>query len=146
MTYRSFLRALGISEAQIDHYEPALPALCYVRAMLDLSARQPIPEAIGALAVVEETVARVSPIAACFGTMRSSGSALGTSDAPERLDVSHADGLYEAASRMGAGAVPAVLRGMRLGMYYHMRLYSDLLRERHSVTRDHSVGSALVGQ
>jgi len=128
VTYRSFLRALGVEEAEIDAHEPALPSLCHVRAVMDLCARQPIPEAIGALAVIEEVVARVSPIAARFGAMRSSGAPLGSHfGAHEVLDVSHANELYDVASRLGESAVRGVLRGMQLGMYYHTRFYSDLV-------------------
>jgi hypothetical protein len=132
MTYRSLLRSLGTSDAQMDRYDPGLPALCYVRAMLDLCSKQPIAEAIGALAVVEEIVARVSPIAACFGTMRSSGSTVGTHfSMREGGDISRGAGLYDIAARLGGEAVPGVMRGMRLGIYYQVRLYSDLLGERH---------------
>lgn len=127
VTYRSFLHALGIDGARIDAYEPALPSLCYIRAMLDLCARQPVAEAVGALAVVEETVARVSPIAARFGALRSTGAKLGSHfSAHEVLDVSHANELYDVASRLGESTIEGVIRGMQLGMYYHTRLYSDL--------------------
>ena len=137
MTYRSLLRALGTSDAQIDRYEPALPALCYVRAMLDLCARQPIAEGIGALAVIEEIVARVSPIAACLGTMRSSGRAIGAHfSARDAGDRSRGGVLYEVGARLGGRAIPGVMRGMQLGIYYQVRLYSDLLRERRAAAGD----------
>jgi|HubBroStandDraft_1064217.scaffolds.fasta_scaffold188366_2 pyrroloquinoline-quinone synthase len=128
VTYRSFLHAIGIGEGEIDQHVAGLPSTVYVRAVLDLCARQSIGEAVGALAVIEEIVARVSPIVARFGALRSDGSKLGSHfSAHEVLDVSHANELYDVAGRLGAGAAPSVLCGMQLGMYYHTRLYADLV-------------------
>jgi pyrroloquinoline-quinone synthase len=129
VTYEHFLLALGVSEATIAAAEPDLPSLCYTRAVLDLCARQPIAEALGALAVIEEIVARVSPSVAAFGKMRAAGSgrSVGTHFGSHAvLDVTHANEIYAVALRLPPESFPAVERGMRLGMYYHRRLYDDL--------------------
>jgi pyrroloquinoline quinone (PQQ) biosynthesis protein C len=130
VTFQSFLTAIGIPPAVVGASRPGLPALCYTRAMLDLCGRQPAPEAIGALAVVEEIVSRVSPRVAAFGWARSGGAPVGSHfGVHEVVDVTHAEELYAVALRLPAEAQPAVAQGMELGMYYHRRLYDDLLRE-----------------
>jgi pyrroloquinoline-quinone synthase len=128
VTYRGFLRALGVSEEVFAASRPELPSLCYNRALLDLCGRQSMAEGLGALAVIEEIVARVSPLAAAVGRARSGGGPIGAHfGSHEVLDVSHAEELYAVALRLPAASTPLVQRGMRLGMYYHHRLYDDLV-------------------
>lgn len=128
VTYRVFLRALGVSDEVLARGRPNLPSLCYTRALLDLCARQSAAEGLGALAVIEEVVARVSPVAAAVGRARADGATIGTHfGAHEVLDVSHAEELYAVALRLPDDAIPLIDRGMRLGMYYHRRLYDDLV-------------------
>jgi pyrroloquinoline quinone (PQQ) biosynthesis protein C len=129
VTYRAFLRALGLDDDRIDESEPGLPATVYVRAVMDLCARAPLPEALAALGVIEEIVARVSPIVGRFGLRHAAGRDAGSHfSVHESLDLSHADELYDLAAR-AAGDADArdVARGIALGRYYQRRLYGDLL-------------------
>jgi pyrroloquinoline quinone (PQQ) biosynthesis protein C len=129
VTYRTFLRELGLGDAAIDAHAPALGAVVYVRAVLALCQREVPAEALAALAVIEEVVARVSPLVGRWGARH------GAHDAShfgvhEELDLTHADELYELAARFWSDNEPAVRRGLALGAYYQRRLYSDLLAER----------------
>jgi pyrroloquinoline quinone (PQQ) biosynthesis protein C len=133
VTYRSFLHALGISDARIDESKPGLAAQAYVRALLALCGREEPAEALGALGVIEEIVARVSPIVGRYGTGRlRSGESLGSHfSLHEALDLSHADEIYELAARASArGCEEDVRRGIALGFYYQTRLYTDLVESR----------------
>jgi pyrroloquinoline-quinone synthase len=130
VTYGTFLDGLGIDRRAIAESRPAIPVLAYNRAVLDLCLHQPHAEGLGALGVIEEIVARVSPVVARHvRTMRGADGSLGHFSDHEVLDLSHADEIYELASRAVALGEDreAVVRGMRLGWYYHRRLYSDLL-------------------
>jgi pyrroloquinoline quinone (PQQ) biosynthesis protein C len=131
-TYKRFLGALGASPSDIAASKPGIGALAYTRALIDLCLHHPYPEGLGALGVIEEIVARVSPIVAKFTRRKEGGnkSDLVHFSDHEVLDVAHADELYElAAQAHEAGHAEAVQRGLALGMYYHRRLYTDLLEE-----------------
>jgi len=129
-TYRAFLAGLGIDRVAVANSRPAICALAYNRAVLDLCLHHPHAEGLGALGVIEEIVARVSPIVARHvRSIRGGDSSLGHFSDHEVLDLSHADEIYELAS----GAIARgerrelVHQGMRLGWYSHRRLYTDLL-------------------
>jgi pyrroloquinoline-quinone synthase len=133
VTYRSFLHALGLSDAQIDASEPGLAAQAYVRAVLALCGREEPAEALGALGVIEEIVARVSPIVGRYGARRlGAGESLGSHfSVHEALDLSHADEIYALAARASSrGREAEVRRGIALGFYYQTRLYTDLVESR----------------
>jgi pyrroloquinoline quinone (PQQ) biosynthesis protein C len=133
VTYRSFLHALGLGDAQIDASEPGLAAQAYVRALLALCGREEPAEALGALGVIEEIVARVSPIVARYGKRCiGAGGSLGSHfSVHETLDLSHADEIYALAARACArGREQEVRRGIALGFYYQTRLYTDLVASR----------------
>ena len=129
VTYRRFLHSLDISEEAIEAHEPGLPALVYTRAVHDLCLHQEIAEGFGAIGVIEEIVARVS-IAVSHYAARHLGQ-VGPDDhfgLHEVLDVTHADEIYALAEPYYKGTGrQAVERGMRLGHYYHLRLYSDIM-------------------
>lgn len=128
VTYRSFLHALGIEDAAIDGSVPGIPATVYVRAVLDLCARAPVVEALAAMGVIEEIVARVSPIVGRFGARRASAGTGSHFSVHETLDFSHADELYALAERAASPERPReVARGLELGWYYQRRLYDDLV-------------------
>lgn len=128
VTYRSFLHALGIDDAAIDASEPGLPATVYVRAVFDLCARAPVAEALAAMGVIEEVVARVSPIVGRFGARYASGGTGSHFSVHETLDFSHADELYGLAERAASPQRPnETARGLELGRYYQRRLYDDLV-------------------
>ncbi len=131
-TYRDFLSALGITAEEIDASVPGVGATAYVRAIMDLCGRQSPPEGLAALGVIEECVARVSPIVSNYGQRYQARSADATAHfgLHETLDLEHADELYELAARCYVGPARAeVERGLQLGFYYHRRLYTDLLAE-----------------
>ena len=138
VTYRHFLHALGLDDTRIDHSRPGVAALAYVRAMLALCARAEPAEALGALGVIEETVARVSPIVGRYGQRRV-GNARGLGShfsVHETLDLSHADEIYQlAASACARGGQQSVLQGIALGFYYQTRLYTDLVASHVSLER-----------
>jgi pyrroloquinoline quinone (PQQ) biosynthesis protein C len=130
-TYKQFLVALGVGAAEVQASRPGIPVIAYNRAVLDLCMHHHPAEALGALGVIEEIVARASPIVA-----RSAASHHGLDGAQsvhfsdhEVLDVTHADELYLLASSELDTHRVEVERGMALGFYYHTRLYSDLLLE-----------------
>ena len=130
VTYRHFLYALGLDDAHIDGSRPGVAALAYVRAMLALCAREQPAEALGALGVIEETVARVSPSVGRYGQRRLGGArGFGSHfSVHETLDLSHADEIYQlAAGACARGEQQAVLRGSALGFYHQTRLYTDLV-------------------
>jgi pyrroloquinoline quinone (PQQ) biosynthesis protein C len=133
VTYRSFLHALGLSDAQIDASEPGLAAQAYVRALLALCGREEPAEALGALGVIEEVVARVSPIVGRYGSrgLRAGASMGSHFSVHEALDLSHADEIYRLAAHTCArGLENDVRRGIALGFYYQTRLYTDLVSSR----------------
>jgi len=126
-SYRRFLLGIGVPEAAIDASRPVVPVIAYNRAMLDLCFRHAPEEGLGALAIVEGIVSRVSPlvIAACAPLVVAEG-ALHHFELHGEIDVEHSDGLYDALT--GVCRDPALARqGMALGSYYQRRLYSDLL-------------------
>jgi pyrroloquinoline quinone (PQQ) biosynthesis protein C len=130
VTYRSFLHALGVADERIDGSQPGLASLSYVRALLALCSREQPAEALGALGVIEEIVARVSPLVGRYGERRLRGArGLGSHfSVHEELDLSHADEIYQLAAAAGTRADAAgVLRGIALGFYYQTRLYTDLV-------------------
>jgi pyrroloquinoline quinone (PQQ) biosynthesis protein C len=128
-TYRDFLRATGLSAAEIEASRPAIPVVAYTRAVSDLCLHHPFPEGLGALGVIEEIVARASPIVARFALVNlgaGQGSLAHFAD-HAALDIGHANEIYEVAHSLpGAEAREQVRRGMELGHYYHRRLYTDL--------------------
>lgn len=130
VTYRHFLHALGLDDARIDASEPGLAAEVYVRGLLALCKKDDPAEALGALGVIEEIVARVSPIVGRYGTRRlAAGESQGSHfSVHEALDLSHADEIYTLAARTAArGREKEVRRGIALGFYYQTRLYTDLV-------------------
>jgi pyrroloquinoline quinone (PQQ) biosynthesis protein C len=136
VTYRDFLHALGIDDATIDASRSSIPVVVYTRAMFDVASRAPLGEALAVMGVVEEIVARVSPIVARYGR-RHAASALGTHFAlHEELDLAHADEIYELAAPHLRDAREDVLRGLAIGRYLQERLYSDLLDLARSVEAD----------
>ena len=125
-TYRRFLASIGVAG---DYDPPGLAAIAYNRAVLDLCLHHHFAEGLGALGVIEEIVARVSPLVARYATARAGvgrGEIVHFSD-HEVLDVKHADELYQLAATELPRNRARVEQGMRLGHYYHCRLYSDLL-------------------
>jgi pyrroloquinoline quinone (PQQ) biosynthesis protein C len=129
-TYKVFLTGLGVELGALSAASPAIPVIAYNRAMLDLCLHHPYAEGLGALGVVEEIVARASPLVARFARVRSAraGSTLGHFADHEVLDLTHAREIYGIAAQAACveGQAP-VRRGMELGWYYHRRLYSDIL-------------------
>jgi pyrroloquinoline-quinone synthase len=129
-TYKNFLRSLGIDEFQIAANQPLIPAIAYMRAIIDLCLHHPFAEGLGALGVIEEIVARVSPLVAGYAIRRSGDhrKALQHFGEHEVLDVTHAEEIYRIAGQLeGDEALRAAEQGMSLGLYYHRRLYSDLV-------------------
>lgn len=131
VTYQGFLRALGISEATLVSHEPSIGAVAYVRAVLSLCQREDPSEALAALAVIEEVVARVSPIVGRWGQRHGATGAPAEShfNVHEKLDLSHAEEIYELAGHFWESREASVRRGLALGMYYQRRLYSDLMEQ-----------------
>jgi len=131
-THKLLLHGLGIGVADLGASEPSIPVLVYTRALLDLTGRQRFGEGLGALAVIEEIVARASPIVAGYAASRGVARASAKHFTDHAvLDISHADEIYALAAVVwdsGESARRDVERGMDLGWYYHRRLYSDLLR------------------
>jgi pyrroloquinoline-quinone synthase len=131
-TYGAFLAGLGISAEQIAATRATIPVIAYNRAITDLCLHHPFPEGLGALGVIEEIVARVSLIVGRFAKKGS-----GPQDRPlahfgdhETLDITHANEIYALAANFFQGDNRRLVeQGLALGMYYHKRLYTDLLEE-----------------
>ena len=131
VTYRGFLRELGLDDARAAAHRPGLGVIVYNRAMLDLCRTQRVPEALGALGVVEEIVARASVGVRRYAAHRRAASDEAHFSVHETLDLRHADELYDLAEPHWArGDDEAVRLGMRLGHRYHLRLYTDVLAGR----------------
>jgi pyrroloquinoline quinone (PQQ) biosynthesis protein C len=127
-TYKHFLASIGIDATRTAASRPSTPATAYNRALRDLCLNYPYAEGIGALGVVEEIVARASPIVARYAIAKQgvAKEKLVHFADHETLDVAHANEFYELAAPEMASSRDAVERGMRLGYYYHSRLYTDL--------------------
>lgn len=128
-TYRRFLSGLGIGEGEIAASRPSVPVLAYDRAVLDLCMHHPPEEGLGALGVIEEIVARVSPIVSRSVPPSGVTNATGHFSDHEVLDLTHADEIYDLAEHLVAsnGGRDRAERGLELGWYYHRRLYTDVL-------------------
>lgn len=126
-TYWQFAEQLGATKEQIQNYQPKMAATLYIRAMLDLCGRQSVAEAIAALGMVEEIVARASLLVTRFNQLRAAENESHFS-VHEVLDLEHADELYALAQHYyDKGEKDAVTRGLRLGQYYHFELYRNLM-------------------
>lgn len=131
-TFRLFLTGLGVEEERLAKSEPSIPALAYCRAMLSLCRSEPAPEALGALGVVEEIVARVSPLVSKYGLRHQLGAHASSAHfgVHEVLDLRHAEEIYELAARSTSDSPERwnqVTRGINMGIYLQRRLYSDLI-------------------
>lgn len=129
-TYKEFLKGIGISEEEIAASKPIVPVLAYNRAITDLCLHYNYLEGLAALGVIEEIVARVSPIIGQFAkkTYGSDNKSLIHFTDHETLDVQHANEIYEVvATQYIEGNKETIERGLQFGMYYHSRLYTDLL-------------------
>lgn len=130
VTYRQLVAALGVPEAVQRDHRPGLGATVYVRAVMDVCLHQPTAEALGALGVIEEVVARASLAVGTYLRRLDRDGACGDTHftVHETLDLQHADEIYGLAQHhIDSGERESVERGMRLGHYYHLRLYSDVL-------------------
>jgi pyrroloquinoline quinone (PQQ) biosynthesis protein C len=133
LSYRRFLHELGIDDAAIDGSLPGLAALCYCRALFDLCSQQPVAEAKAALSIVEDIVARISPLLTEYARVRSGNPRAGEHFAMHsELDQDHASMSYRECERDLPGAHALVERGLRLGLHYQWQLYSQLV-EQHVV-------------
>jgi pyrroloquinoline-quinone synthase len=129
-TYRTFLLGIGISEEEIKNAEASVPVLAYTRAVTDLCLHYNFLEGLAALGVIEEIVARVSPIVGqyCNRNFMTAGKSLFHFTSHETLDVEHANEIYEVVALFYEGENKKVIeRGLQLGMYYHRRLYSNIM-------------------
>jgi pyrroloquinoline-quinone synthase len=128
-TYRNFLLGIGLTETEIRKSEPIIPVIAYNRAIVDLCLHHHFLEGLSALGVIEEIVARVSPIVGQFARTKygSNKEDLKHFTDHETLDVVHANEIYEVVSKYYVGDDRHLIeRGLKLGMYYHRRLYTDI--------------------
>ncbi|USG63439.1 iron-containing redox enzyme family protein [Brevibacillus ruminantium] len=128
-TYKLFLHGIGVTKDELQQSSPCIGVIAYNRALIDLCLHHPYPEGLGALGVIEEIVARVSPLVGAYATAEYGGKPdLAHFTDHEVLDVTHANEIYEVASRVYEGKNKLLVeRGLQLGMYYHTRLYTDIL-------------------
>ncbi|MEJ8544791.1 TenA family transcriptional regulator [Brevibacillus borstelensis] len=139
-TYKQFLRGIGVSEEELAQSQPCIGVIAYNRAVTDLCLHYPYPEGLAALGVIEEIVARVSPLVGAYASAEYGNKTdLAHFTDHETLDVTHANEIYEVVSCVYAGENKRLVeQGMQLGMYYHTRLYADIL--------DHIEGKAFQNQ
>lgn len=130
-TYKLFLKGLGITDKQMKQSEAIVAVIAYNRAIIDLCLHHYYLEGLAALGVIEEIVARVSPIVNRIATTLYGGekkTVVHFAD-HEVLDVAHANEIYEvAALAYTADTKKQVHLGLELGMYYHTKLYDDILK------------------
>jgi pyrroloquinoline quinone (PQQ) biosynthesis protein C len=128
ISYTRYLQGLGIPAQTIEQSRPSIAALAYIRSLFDLCAHQRLAEAVAALAVIEDIVARVSPTLVAYARARTGNAEAGEHFAlHEQLDRAHAEQTY-AECRLDHAIEPeAVIRGLALGLHYQWRLYSDLV-------------------
>lgn len=135
-TYKQFLLGIGIAQEEITISEPIIPVIAYNRAVTDLCLHYPYLEGFGALGIIEEIVARVSPIVGCYAAAQFSSrpNSLVHFTDHETLDITHANEIYELAAKCYEGPNRLhIERGLQLGMYYHRRLYSDILEAAETI-------------
>lgn len=139
-TYKKFLYGLGVTEEERLQSKPCIGVIAYNRAIMDLCLHHPYPEGLAALGVIEEIVARVSPLVGAYASAEYGDHAdLAHFTDHETLDITHADEIYEVIAGLYEGENKALIeRGMELGMYYHTRLYTDILQH----VEDMAVSSA----
>ncbi len=129
-TYKEFLKGIGVSELDIYESKPIVPVIAYNRAITDLCLHYYYLEGLAALGVIEEIVARVSPIVGLYAknSYGSENKSLVHFTDHEILDVQHANEIYEVvALEYGEQYKENIHRGLQFGMYYHSRLYTDIL-------------------
>jgi pyrroloquinoline-quinone synthase len=129
-TYKQFLLGIGLTENTIRQSEASIPVIAYNRAITDLCLHHPFIEGLAALGVIEEIVARVSPVIGAYAQNKFSGNSesLFHFTSHETLDVSHERELYElVALHYNPETEKQARKGFELGMYYHKRLYTDIL-------------------
>lgn len=144
-TYKQFLLGIGVSESDIAASKPIIPVIAYNRAVTDLCLHHPFTEGLAALGVIEEIVARVSPLIGKFAIRHFSdkNASLFHFTSHETLDLTHSAEIYELAERNDSPENHAsILRGLELGMYYHMRLYDDIFAHISCTNRSHKPLSA----
>lgn len=129
-SYRRFLHDLSIPHAAIDQSQSGLAALCYCRALYDLCSAQPLPEARAALSMIEDIVARVSPVLVGYARLRSGDARAGGHFAMHaELDRDHAAMSYAESERDLSTARAGVERGLVLGLHHQWQLYSQLVEQ-----------------
>lgn len=129
-TYKTFLKGIGITEFEINESKPSIPVIAYNRAITDLCLHYHYLEGLAALGVIEEIVARVSPFVGHYAkqTYGSDNKSLVHFTDHEVLDVQHANEIYEVVAQCYEGDQKQIIeRGLQLGMYYHTRMYTDIL-------------------
>lgn len=129
-TYRQFLLGIGLTSETIIQSKPIIPVVAYNRAVIDLCLHYPFTEGLAAVGIIEEIVARVSPIIGRFAKERFSDNkdSLFHFTSHETLDITHANEIYELTDQFDLPEHRECLaRGFELGMYYHSRLYTDIL-------------------
>ncbi|MFT4415859.1 TenA family transcriptional regulator [Fredinandcohnia humi] len=130
VTYKEFLRGIGVSEVEIEESRPIIPVIAYNRALTDLCLHYHYLEGLAALGVIEEIVARVSPLVGQFAKNMygSQNQSLVHFTDHEVLDVQHANEIYEVVALSYEGDMKQLIeRGLDLGMYYHSKMYTDIL-------------------
>lgn len=129
-TYKQFLVGIGITEQEIKESKPSIPVIAYNRALTDLCLHYHYLEGLAALGVIEEIVARVSPLVGNFAknTFGSENQSLVHFTDHEVLDVQHANEIYEVVALGYEGQQREIIhQGLELGMYYHAKMYTDIL-------------------
>lgn len=67
-TYKQFLSGIGVTPEHLAASEPIIPVIAYNRAVTDLCLHYPYSEGLAALGVIEEIVARVSPLVGSYAS------------------------------------------------------------------------------
>jgi pyrroloquinoline quinone (PQQ) biosynthesis protein C len=129
-TYRAFLSALGHPGPVTVVDPPCVGVRLYIRAMLDLCGRAPVAQGAGALAVIEDHVARASLVIARWVARNYPGLRESHFGVHEVLDVRHAEELYVVAAHYAdAGKLQDVELGVAMGTHLHRRLWGDLFEK-----------------
>jgi pyrroloquinoline-quinone synthase len=139
-TYRAFLSALGHPGRVTVVDPPSVGVRLYIRAMLDLCGRAPVAQGAGALAVVEDHVARASIVIAQWVAREYPDLRETHFGVHEVLDVRHAEELYAIAAHCAdAGGMHDVELGVAMGTHLHRRLWTDVFESVSSEPRNDDV-------
>lgn len=129
-TYCQFMQQLGITKEEINQSKPHICVIAYVRSVIDLCLHHPYLEGLAALGVIEDIVHQVSDIIGVTANKKKKEQEkVYHFDEHKELDERHSDEIYDLLVYSNQEQFAQIERGLLLGIYYHKKLYTDILNE-----------------